>query len=314
MIVASFTGSVAPPSLIARIRSGEIGGVILFSSNVAGGATATRALTGELQRAAREGNNPPLLIMTDQEGGEVKRLVGPPTLAPQAMSSSVVAFQQGRKTGRLLRDEGINVDLAPVADVERVAGSFLGSRAFGTTASTVRNLACAFAEGVASQQVAFTLKHFPGLGRAASSTDLGPVAIDASPADLRSDYQPYQRCGANPLALVMVSSATYPALAGPLPAVMSSTTYSRELPVAIPSRPALTISDDMESPAITRETAPARTAINAGLDLLLYAGTEQGSADAYPTLLAEARSGLVKTGRIRAADQSIAALKRMVGS
>jgi beta-N-acetylhexosaminidase len=79
MIVARFSGPSPSASFLARIRAGEIGGVILFADNVAGGLAATKALTDRLQSAAEEGSNPPLLIMTDQEGGDVKRLTGPPT-------------------------------------------------------------------------------------------------------------------------------------------------------------------------------------------------------------------------------------------
>jgi beta-N-acetylhexosaminidase len=310
MMIASFSSSEPSPSLLARIRAGQVGGVILFGDNIVGGIAATRALTDTLQLAARQGHDPPLLIMTDQEGGEVKRLAGPPSLAASQMTTTGVAFSQGQATGSMLRSAGINLDLAPVADVERVAGSFLGTRTFGSTAGSAADAACAFAAGLASRGVDFTLKHFPGLGRATGNTDLRPVAIDVAPGALRADYAAYQRCGANPRALVMISSASYPHVTGPLPAVMSAATYRRELAFAVPGSQPLTISDDLQTPAIAGEAAPARTAINAGLDLLMYAESEQGSAEAYQTLLGEARDGLVSRARIEAADQKIEALKR----
>lgn len=309
MIVTRFAGTAPSTSLLERIRAGQVGGVILFGDNVAAGLGATRTLIERLQGAAREGGNPPLLIMTDQEGGEVKRLPGPPTLMPSEMTSPSVAFEQGQATGRSLRSLGVNVDLAPVADVERVSDSFLGTRSFGSSPSDVAAAACAFAQGVASAHVAYTLKHFPGLGRATQSTDVAPVWINARSSALRSDYAAYRACGGNPLAMVMVSSAIYPGLTGPLPAVMSPLTYRRELPRATGRSSVLTISDDMQAPAIRDQHSPARQAINAGVDLLLYAGTEQASADAYTTLLNEARSGLVSTSRIRAAYAAIVALK-----
>lgn len=313
MMVTSFTGTDPAESLLARIRAGQVGGVILFADNVAGGLAQTRALTETLQAAASQGHNPPLLIMTDQEGGEVKRLPGPPSLAASQMTATTIAFSQGRATGTMLRSAGVNLDLAPVADVERAAGSFLGSRSFGGSPSVVGPNACAFAKGLASEHVAFTLKHFPGLGRATGNTDLGPVAIPASSGGLRTDYAAYRDCGANPLGLVMVSSATYPALTGPLPAVMSATTYGRELPLAVPGGRPVTISDDLQSPAITSQSSPARHAIDAGLDLLMYAQTEEGSAAAYDGLLPEVREGVVSDTRVRAAYEAITALKRRLG-
>jgi beta-N-acetylhexosaminidase len=314
MIVARFSGPTPSASFLTRIRSGQVGGVVLFADNVAGGLDATRALVGELQRSARQGGNPPLLIMTDQEGGQVSRLPGPPTLAPSQMTTPAVAFAQGRSAGSLLRSLGVNVDLAPVADVERAPGSFLGTRSFGTLPAVVTVDACAFARGLAAEHVGYTLKHFPGLGRAVQSTDLAPQSIAGSAGELRSDYGAYRACGGSPLALVMISSAIYPDLTGPLPAVMSPLTYRRELPIATGGSPVVTISDDLQAGAIADQIAPARHAINAGLDLLMYAGTEGASADAYASLLAEVRSGLVSKGRVQAASDAIQAFKRQTGA
>ena len=92
------------------------------------------------------------------------------------------------------------MDLAPVADVERVSNSFLGTRSFGSDPSVVESRACAFAQGLQSEGVAYTLKHFPGLGRATSSTDTGPVTIDASATEIRHDYLPYSACADSPIA------------------------------------------------------------------------------------------------------------------
>jgi beta-N-acetylhexosaminidase len=309
MIIATFAGQTPTPSLLARIRQGQVGGVILFADNVAAGVTATRELTRQLQSAAAQGRNPPLLIMTDQEGGTVKRLVGPPSLAAADMDSATVAFDQGTQTGQLLRSAGINIDLAPVADVEQVSGSFLGTRSFGSDPAVVANRACAFARGLAAAGVGYTLKHFPGLGLATGNTDTRPVSIDASAAALRADNLPYSTCGLGSLALVMVSSAIYPNLSGPLPAVMSPEIYRHELPLDVHGRSPPTISDDLQSGAIAAQVAPEH-AVLAGLDLLLYAQTEQASADSYGKLLAEARAGSIPTATLRAADRKIRALKR----
>jgi beta-N-acetylhexosaminidase len=312
MIVARFQGRAPSAAFLARVRAGQVGGVILFGDNVAGGVGATRQLTGELQHAAAQGGNPPLLIMTDQEGGPVKRLAGPPSLAPADMTSAGEASAQGRATGGLLRSAGVNLDLAPVADVEP-APNFLGARSFGGSPQIVGQRACAFARGLASQDVAYTLKHFPGLGLASGNTDLGSVSIPASANTLRSGYRAYERCGGAALALVMVSSASYPELGATLPAVMSPSIYQRELPLAVPGRTPPTISDDLQSPAIESQTAPARQAIDAGLDLLLYAQTQQASAFAYSKLLAEARAGGISVTRLAEASRRIRALKAGLG-
>jgi beta-glucosidase-like glycosyl hydrolase len=111
----------------------------------------------------------------------------------------------------------------------------------------------------------------------------------------------------------MVSSASYPDLGATLPAVMSPAIYRRELALAVPGHTPLTISDDLQSPAVESQSAPARQAIDAGLDLLLYAQTEQASAFAYSKLLAEARAGLISRARLTTASRRIQALKSRLG-
>ena len=308
MIVARFQGAQPSATFLTRIRKGQVGGVILFADNLAGGLGDARRLTGRLQQAAARGRNPPLLIMTDQEGGEVRRLPGPPSLAPAAMTSDQEARAQGEAAGRLLRSAGIDVDLAPVADVEP-SPNFLGSRSFGGSPAVVAGRACAFAAGLSSAQVAYALKHFPGLGLAGGNTDLGSVSVEAPADQLRAGYGAYQACGSGPLGLVMVSSAAYPTLSGPLPAVMSPEIYRHELRLALPHGMPVTISDDLQSPAIEAHPAPARHAIQAGIDLLMYAQTEQASAAAYATLLSELRLGVVSEARVAAAARVIRALK-----
>ena len=89
----------------------------------------------------------------------------------------------------------------------------------------------------------------------------------------------------------MVNSAVYPNLTGDQPAVMSPATYRHELPLA--GATGVTISDDLETPAIQSRLSPARSSINAGLDLLLYARTESTSAEAYDRLLEDLKAGAI---------------------
>jgi beta-N-acetylhexosaminidase len=312
-IVGRFAGATAPVMLLNQIKAGQLGGVILFTENLAGGEAATRALDRQLQRAAREGGNPPLLIMTDQEGGEVRRLSwAPPRLAAAEMSSAAIARAEGQAAGRALRAVGINLDLAPVADVVHVEDSFLHARSFGSDPATVAERACSFAAGIASLGVGYTLKHFPGLGRALSSTDVQPTTVNASASALRGDYAPYLACASNPDAVVMVSSAIYPSLTGSAtPAVLSPEIFKRELPLATGGSPP-TISDDLQAAALANEATPGKRALNAGLDMLLYAETDQASLEAFQGLLADVQSGRIPRARIEQAYEAIQTLKQRV--
>jgi beta-N-acetylhexosaminidase len=313
LIVARFRGSSPPGGFLARVRAGQIGAVILFSENGTGDPAAVRSTVGRLQSAAAAGSNPPLLIMADQEGGAVKRMRwAPPRLAPAAMDSPALARAEGALTGRALRSAGVNVDLAPVADVERVPRSFLGSRAFGATSSATGTRACAFASGLEAAGVAFTLKHFPGLGRAGASTDVRPVTIAAPAKAIRGDYAAYRHCGSARSALVMISSAAYPTLTGgAVPAVMAPEIYRRELPLASRAEP-VTISDDLQASALTGQRSPAARAVDSGLDMLLYAETERGSAEAFEKLRGELRQGIVSRAAVERAASAVGDLKALV--
>ncbi len=309
LIIGRFAGSVPTPSILNAVESGSIGGIILFSDNTAGGVGATAAVVQQLQAAARRGGNPGLLIMTDQEGGLVHRLPGPPTLAASQMGDPTVAAQQGAATARLLSAAGVNVDLAPVADVSRVNGFMTTEhRTFGSTPAMVASAACAFASQLAAGGVAYTLKHFPGLGDAVASTDTGPVTVTEPASLLHEDVAAYGRCGSGSMALVMVSSASYPSLTGTTPAVLSPTTYGSEM--SRDGIDAITISDDFSTPAIANQASPALRAINAGLDLVMYAQAESASGAASQQLNRDLRSGTLSSARIRAAVDKVLALKR----
>ena len=312
LIVGTYNGAQPDAGFLARVKAGQIGGVILFGYNTAAGLEATRQAISALQAAASAGGNPPLLVMTDQEGGEVRRLPGPPALSAAAMSSPAVARSEGLAAGRLLRSVGVNVDLAPVADVEP-SPNFLGPRSFGGDPATVAARACAFAQGLEAAGVAYTLKHFPGLGLAPGDTDLERVIVDAPAAELRADLAAYRACGASPDGLVMVSSAIYPTLSGPAPAVMSPEIYLHELPAALGQSGHLTISDALGTPAFAGQQAPVLHAIAAGLDLALFSGSEGASASGYAQLLADAQRGALPLRRLQAAVRAIEALKRRLG-
>jgi beta-N-acetylhexosaminidase len=317
MLIAGFSGTAAPARLLARIRDGRIGGVILFAANTTGGAAQTKRLIGTLQRAAAAAHQPGLLVMTDQEGGSVRRLPGPPNHAASEMTSRTLAAREGLATGRYLAALGVNVDLAPVADVRRNTDGFLATehRTFGSSAAEVAVRACAFAGGLRSAGVASTFKHFPGLGMALASTDTGPVTIDASASAIRSDDATYRQCADTPenRSLVMVSSAIYPHLTGDhLPAVLSPEIYGKELPI-VDGVTAPTISDDLGTRALAGFPGLAATAVNAGLDLLLYASDGAGVGRAYAGLVSHVRSGAVSRSRVEEAAASVLALKHGLG-
>jgi beta-N-acetylhexosaminidase len=298
-VVIGFSGTTAPKSLRARIHRGELGGVILFGANIRS-RSQVRKLTRSLQSARPKGA-PPLLISIDQEGGQVKRLSGAPALSAAGMgakNSATYARKQGAATAHNLRGVGANVNLAPVLDVAR-RGSIMEhqQRSFSRSANTVTRIGGAFARGLNANDVASTGKHFPGLGAARQNEDLHLNRIKASLKTLRGkDERPYS---AQPraLKLVMLSTALYPALGGG-PALFSKRVVGSELRGHVGFK-GVTITDALDAPALRPYGSLGRRgmlATRAGVDLLLYGGTDGSSITA---VVKAVRSGSISKPALR---------------
>lgn len=316
-LVVAMEGTTPSRTLLARVRAGQVGGVILFGGNVRS-LPQVRALTGALHDAARAGGQPPLLVLADQEGGRTRRFRSlPPALSAAELGRLPLARvrRAGEQAGRALRRLGVDVDLAPVADVPRVPGAFIAEqrRAYGSDLARAGSRALAFATGLENAGVAAAAKHFPGLGRSATNTDLAAVGITASRAELLLELAPFRRLVEGEVPLVMVSNAVYTAL-GRAPAAWS-TAVQRLLRDDLGFAGA-TITDALEPAARARGRsleAGAVLAARAGVDLLLVAGSEASSARAYVRLLAAARAGTLSRSSLEGSYGRIVELKRRYG-
>ena len=274
-IVAGFPGEEPPRALRRTIRRGELAGLILFSNNFDDHREARR-LARRLQSIRRPpGLRDPLLVMVDQEGGEVKRLPGAPFASAAQMGHRGNSFsrRQGRLTARNLAAAGINVDLAPVLDVGRPGRAISDEhRSFGASARAVSDTAVPFARALQAGGVAATGKHFPGLGDADLNTDFGVERIELPTETLRSvDEAPFERFISAGGRLVMMSNAIYPAFSE-RPAVFSRSLATVELRERLGFE-GVSISDALQVAAAKAFGGPAkvgRAAARAGTDLLLF--------------------------------------------
>jgi beta-N-acetylhexosaminidase len=315
LVVAGFSGSAPSPALLDRIREGRIGGVLLYSRNLSAGGTA--ALAATLQEAAADAGRPQLLVAVDQEGGGVKRLPGAPSLAPNQMESPLVARAQGLATARNLEANGINVDFAPVLDIDH--GGFIAPRTFAASPAAVSRTGVAFAQGLAEGGVAATVKHFPGLGYARSTTDRGPVNVNATQAELDADLAPFRAAIAADVPLVMVSTAVYPALGNSVPAATSRVIVRQLLRERLGYR-RVVITDSLDTPGVSPFYDPGEAAVRAiaaGADLTLEPGAGSkhpltDSDSAYRALLAAARSGELPRSRVLSAYRRVFVLKKKI--
>ena len=314
-IMVGLPGTSAPNSLLRRIRAGQVGSVILFTQNITSRGQL-KALTASLQKAARQGSNPPLLIATDQEGGQVKRLPnGPPDLSPPqiaARGSTSVAHHEGRATGRYLNSLGINWDLAPVLDVPTFSGAFIWQqgRAFSFNADTVAKYATPFALGLQSAKVAATAKHFPGVGSAATDTDNKLDELRPTRAQRKAALIPYETLIPRGLDSVMVATAGFPAYdRSGAPAALSRQIIQHVLRGKLGFR-GVAITDALESPTGHDEITAGVIAARAGADVLLYTDSATGELRALERAV---RNGSLSRSEATASYDRIVALKRRIG-
>lgn len=310
ILMIAFKGPGVPSYVKRALREGRAGGVVLFRGN-AGSQAEMQAVTREVQRSARGR----ALIAADQEGGSIRILPwAPPVPSQGAQATPETAQTQSEQARRGLSTSGVNVNLAPVADVG-TPGSIMDGRAYpGGTAEVEASVAAAI-RGYKGGRVAPTLKHFPGIGAATKNTDDAPVTLSTPLASLRTrDLPPFAAGIKAGAPLVMVSHARYDALdskriASQSPAVLSDLLRKRM------GFKGVVITDSMEA-AASLATGPIEIAslrsVTAGADLLLLTGP--GS---FPVVRQQLIVGARRSARFRAriadAAARVIALKQSLG-
>ena len=198
----------------------DIGSVILFAANFASDASINVELTDGLQKAAIDPNlgenNIPLIIATDQEGGIVYRLTGgtalPGNMAVGATNDPENAFKAGKVIGSELSAVGVNTNFAPDADVNNNPNNpVIGLRSFSSSPQLAAKFTTAYIEGVQSQNIATTAKHFPGHGNVATDSHTGLPSIDATKDELyQTELVPFQAAIDAGTDMIMTAHIQFP--------------------------------------------------------------------------------------------------------
>lgn len=323
-VVFSYSGLTPPAALLDQITAGQAAGVIFFGGNISSDAQIASVIAQLVQAQRQSPVSSPLLLMTDQEGGQVRRLPGAPVLSQKQIGQSAdpaaAAGQAGTGAGQNLASAGMNVNLAPVLDVFYKSGNFIDEfqRSYSNDPSVVTACGQAFITAQQQTGVAATAKHFPGLGSATTSqnTDTGPVTLKVSLSGLRTkDEAPYPAAIAAGVQLIMVSWAVYPALDATHPAGLSSAVVRGELRGRLGYQ-GVTITDALEAGALTAFGGSGQRAVlaaQAGMDLLLCSAQDVTQGQAVTSALASALDGgQLDPAAFTAAVQRITALRAMV--
>ena len=233
VLVVSQFGTTISPTLQQLLVKGRVGGVLLFRPNFKTPA-GLKAWTSRLQALASAAClDHPILVMLDEEGGQVNQ-VRAPFMAPSQQSAGgggpahVHAIEQRAAAG--LHQLGVGLDLAPVADVRTNSKDLvIGDRSFGANPQSVAPLVAAAVQGLHDGGVGATLKHFPGLGGAAGDPHVAIPTDNETAAQWARVQMPAFKAGIDAGADAVMTTAVYvPGLgAGHTPAMFSAAVVSR---------------------------------------------------------------------------------------
>ncbi|MBE6073813.1 MAG: glycoside hydrolase family 3 protein, partial [Selenomonas ruminantium] len=194
MVMIGIHGTELSDDAAYMLSQYHIGNVILFDRNLQS-REQTAKLTADLQRSAKENAHQPvpLFIAIDEEGGRVVRgrnfIEPPPSQQELGNAGETTAVEAwARKTGAALKELGIHVNFAPVADV-----GANDTRSYSKDPDTVVKFVKAAAQGYESSREIYALKHFPGIGRGTVDSHKDISSIDVTEDTLfKSDLKPFQ--------------------------------------------------------------------------------------------------------------------------
>lgn len=278
---------LANETIVVPVNAANVGAMVpTAQSGYAGfllfGAQAPVTLAATIARVqARSLHGWPLLVMTDEEGGGVQRLTNVIGSIPwaQTMGKNLSPSQIegiGRRIGSVMLNAGVNVDLAPVLDVdgravEPGATDPDGLRSFSGTASVAASAGTAFMTGLQAAGVVSVVKHFPGLGGSSGNTDNGPASTLAWSVLRRSGLIAFEAAIAHGATAVMLSNARVPGLTS-VPASISPVVVN-ELRTALGFR-GLIMTDSLSAVALSASglSVPQASvrALEAGANVVLY--------------------------------------------
>ncbi len=322
LVMVDFPGPEPSADVERLIAEEGIGGVILFTKNIVSPRQVAQ-LTNALQGIAGRASRPPLLISVDQEGGIVARIIEPATEFPSAMAigataSPQFAEQAGAITARELRALGIVVNHAPVLDVNtNPENPIIGVRAFGDDPEEVARLGVAYLQGLQSNGVAATPKHFPGHGDTQLDSHLNlPTLVHDWKRLSGVELMPFQAAIGAGCDGIMTAHVAVPTIdPSGVPATLSPLALDGVLRGRLGFR-GLVFTDSMGMGAITRHHSPgyaAFAAVRAGADVVLACGEVAQQREVIAALRRAVERGTVASHRIDASLGRLTALKHKYG-
>ena len=302
LFLFGFEGTDLTAEIYRRLRRQDLGGIVLAGPNYTGDPSLLGQLGAEAAVIAEQEGHVPPWVLAVQDGGEFNELKGlPPALAGADLASTQEAAAQARETARTLRGLNITGLLGPVVDVGLESGSALGARVYSDDPEEVSAYAEAMVGAYRQEHLFGAVKHFPGLGSADQSTELGPASVGLDLEQLRQrDLRPFRAAIEAGAPGVLLSHALYPVSdftrPGSLTRAIATDLLRGELRFQ-----GVAITDDLADPAITSSYSvpdAAVQALKAGADVLFISGPAGDQQAAYAAVLGAVRSGDVPRRRL----------------
>ena len=305
MVMIGIQGTKVDDDSLYMLNQYHMGGVILFDRNMES-PEQVKQLTSDLQSQSNE--KVPLFIGIDEEGGDVVRMAEKLTPPPsQKEIGETGDIEQAKiwaiKTAKSLKDMGINVNFAPVADV----GSN-DKRSYSTDTNTVIDFVRAATKGYQQENIIYSLKHFPGIGKGKVDSHIDSSSIDVAKEVLMTeDILPFKTIidESDPNDyFILVSHLKYLALDEEYPASLSSKIMTDLLRNKLGYK-GIIITDDMEMGAVANHNdfrSIGVKAVKAGADIVLVCHEYEHQQEVYLGLLDAVNSGEISQERI---DESV---------
>ncbi len=309
-----------PSDWLAELKRVHVGSVILYWYNIQS-ISQVKALTASLQSKA-VAPNIPLIISTDEEGGEVDYLdrlygSGPTEASLGASGDPQKAYNWGQLDAQHMKALGINADLAPVVDVKTTPNPSIDLRMYGSDPTLVTNMASAFIDGLHSQGIMDCLKHWPGIGWSSVDAHEALPVSNRSMADLEKiDFAPYKALlSSGRVDMIMPTHVLLTQVDPTMPSSLSPIIINQILRQQLGYQGVL-ITDALYMGAITSKYSMAQAAVlavEAGDDILSSFYDPYGVQQVMAALHHAIDTGVITKARIDQSVKRILLLKMKYG-
>lgn len=303
LFMVGFSGTEAGENIKNLIENYHVGGIIYFRRNIES-PEQTAELSRKLQKLAfRTTPGLPLFISTDQEGGVVTRLQGgthfPGNMTLGAGRSQGLAFKAGKATARELKYSGINMNLAPVLDVNNNPDNpVIGVRSFGGDPELVAEMGTAYIKGLQGEGVIAVGKHFPGHGDTDTDSHLSLPIINHDRERLEKvELYPFRKAVQEDIDSIMTAHVHFPAVEDKTgtPATLSKKVINGLLRKDLEFQGVI-LTDCMEMKAISESPGTVEGAVKtlqAGSDQVLISHTYEKQIKAIEEVVKAVKEGKI---------------------